>query len=309
MTTFYDILKVAPNAENATIKKAYYLLALEHHPDKCKDKDEKSLNEAKVKFQKIVEAYETLSDPKKRTVYDRSIVVEAKRESNAHQKRPAPAPEQPQQPKKTSSTPDPRPHYRFVPPNIPAHAYEFTIHQDIEDAYYYYWTLERSFFVTKAPYYYAGDLGQLLKEIKELSQNRRDKQGNKFSDIDLQYWTIKKSARGKEYISIPTNKPRCIQFDLRIIRKTLNVHTLHGDSQKYNELKAQDPLHGEPRFDRSEEVNNEAPNASFNFNYKSPLYGQANNPTPNFFRPRPFDFYNFASQPEEYSNNSAENAP
>lgn len=287
MTTFYDVLKVAPNAETATIKKAYYLLALKHHPDKCENKDDTSLTDANVLFQRIVEAYETLSDPKKRAVYDKSLQSAPKKEANVAAKRTAPAPEQHQPPKKAASNLDPRPNYRFVPENIPRHDYEFTIHSTIEEAYYYYWTMKRGPFVTKDSHYYAGNLEQLLKEIKELSQNRRDKQGAKFSDIDLQYWIIKKGAGGREYISIPTNKPRCVQFDLRIIRKTLNVVGLLEDSLRYKEVKTQDPLKGKPRFEQPEEAKHEAPNAAFDFNFEAPV----DNSWENVPTGRPFDFY------------------
>lgn len=41
-------------------------MAIQHHPDKNKDDPEA----AKVKFQKIANAYETLSDPDKRSTYD-----------------------------------------------------------------------------------------------------------------------------------------------------------------------------------------------------------------------------------------------
>lgn len=41
-------------------------MAIKYHPDKNKDDPEG----AKVKFQKIANAYETLSDPEKRKIYD-----------------------------------------------------------------------------------------------------------------------------------------------------------------------------------------------------------------------------------------------
>ncbi|CAD2109823.1 hypothetical protein YYG_02332 [Plasmodium vinckei petteri] len=65
-TTYYDILEVNPNATQKTIKLNYYKLALRYHPDKNPNDDE-----AKIKFQKINEAYQVLSDEEKREEYDR----------------------------------------------------------------------------------------------------------------------------------------------------------------------------------------------------------------------------------------------
>ncbi|QLQ78927.1 hypothetical protein HG537_0B02740 [Torulaspora globosa] len=61
----YDILKVAPDASNGEIRKAYRLLALKYHPDKNNHSEE-----SKSKFLEICEAYETLSDERKRALYD-----------------------------------------------------------------------------------------------------------------------------------------------------------------------------------------------------------------------------------------------
>ncbi|KAF6001347.1 hypothetical protein F1559_003578 [Cyanidiococcus yangmingshanensis] len=58
----YQVLGVSRNATLAEIKKAYYRLAKEHHPDSGGDK---------AKFAEINAAYELLSDEKKRKQYDR----------------------------------------------------------------------------------------------------------------------------------------------------------------------------------------------------------------------------------------------
>lgn len=63
---YYEILGVDKDANDAEIKKAYRKLALKWHPDKNTDNRE----EAERMFKVISEAYEVLSDPEKRKVYD-----------------------------------------------------------------------------------------------------------------------------------------------------------------------------------------------------------------------------------------------
>jgi DnaJ-class molecular chaperone len=65
---FYKLLGIPKNADENDIKKAYRKLAVKYHPDKSPaDKKE----EYTEKFKEISEAYEILSDPKKRQIYDR----------------------------------------------------------------------------------------------------------------------------------------------------------------------------------------------------------------------------------------------
>lgn len=63
---FYSILNVRKSASTHDIKKAYRKLAKELHPDKNKDDPN-----ASQKFQDLGAAYEVLSDPDKRKMYDR----------------------------------------------------------------------------------------------------------------------------------------------------------------------------------------------------------------------------------------------
>ena len=58
---YYKILGVSRDADAAAIKKAFRKLAREHHPDAGGDE---------AKFKEINEAYEVLSDDKKRKLYD-----------------------------------------------------------------------------------------------------------------------------------------------------------------------------------------------------------------------------------------------
>nr|CAG4646339.1 EOG090X07WF [Macrothrix elegans] len=63
---FYKILGISRTASTNQIKKAYRKLAKELHPDKNKDDPN-----ASEKFQDLGAAYEALSDPEKRELYDR----------------------------------------------------------------------------------------------------------------------------------------------------------------------------------------------------------------------------------------------
>nr|PNR43341.1 hypothetical protein PHYPA_015721 [Physcomitrium patens] len=63
---YYNILKVPKTATEDDLKKAYRKLAMKWHPDK----NPNNKKEAEAKFKQISEAYEVLSDPQKRLIYD-----------------------------------------------------------------------------------------------------------------------------------------------------------------------------------------------------------------------------------------------
>lgn len=66
-TNYYDVLGVSPEATQDQIKKAYRRLARELHPDVA------SGPEAEERFKDVSRAYEVLSNPEKRAMYDRGV--------------------------------------------------------------------------------------------------------------------------------------------------------------------------------------------------------------------------------------------
>jgi molecular chaperone DnaJ len=65
MADFYDILDIQRGATGPEIKKAYRKKAIQYHPDKNPGDET-----AEDNFKKAAEAYETLSDPQKKSRYD-----------------------------------------------------------------------------------------------------------------------------------------------------------------------------------------------------------------------------------------------
>ena len=75
---FYKILQVDPSAEPEVITAAYHRLARKYHPDTNTSPD------AKLKMQAINEAYDTLSNPAKRTDYDRNMRSDGSRSAQTN---------------------------------------------------------------------------------------------------------------------------------------------------------------------------------------------------------------------------------
>ncbi|CAM8919223.1 unnamed protein product [Rhodiola kirilowii] len=63
---YYNILKVNRHASDDDLRKSYRRLAMIWHPDKNPTRK----SEAEAKFKQISEAYDVLSDPQKRQIYD-----------------------------------------------------------------------------------------------------------------------------------------------------------------------------------------------------------------------------------------------
>ncbi|XP_056586989.1 dnaJ homolog subfamily B member 5 [Triplophysa dalaica] len=61
---YYAVLGVPSDSNEEEIRRAYKRLALRYHPDKNQDAD------AEDKFKQIAQAYDVLTDPEKRSIYD-----------------------------------------------------------------------------------------------------------------------------------------------------------------------------------------------------------------------------------------------
>ena len=73
--TYYKILGVNENATNNELRKAFCKLSIELHPDTTS----LELEDAKNKFQKVLEAYENLSNSNLRKLYDEKLRVNSKK--------------------------------------------------------------------------------------------------------------------------------------------------------------------------------------------------------------------------------------
>lgn len=85
--TYYDILEISKNASDADIKKAYRQAALKYHPDRNPGNPK-----AAERFREAAAAYEVLSDPEKRKLYDQFGDNFEKRQTTSESGRTTPPP-------------------------------------------------------------------------------------------------------------------------------------------------------------------------------------------------------------------------
>ena len=72
--TYYDLLKLAPNASAGEIRNAYHSLLKQYHPDLHSESTFGWVKEeAEQMSRKLSEAYEVLSDGAKRDAYNRAL--------------------------------------------------------------------------------------------------------------------------------------------------------------------------------------------------------------------------------------------
>ena len=72
--SYYKILGVNENASYYELRKAFCRLSIELHPDTTS----LEINDARNKFQKVLEAYENLNNSKLRKIYDEKLKKELK---------------------------------------------------------------------------------------------------------------------------------------------------------------------------------------------------------------------------------------
>ena len=68
MEDYYKILGISRDADKRMIKKAFNSLSKKHHPDKKENKEDES------HYTEIINAYETLKDPEKKSEYDQKLL-------------------------------------------------------------------------------------------------------------------------------------------------------------------------------------------------------------------------------------------
>ena len=78
--SYYKILGVNENASNHELRKAFCKLSIELHPDTTS----LEIDEAKRKFQDVLEAYENLNNSNLRKIYDEKIKEKSRSENNTN---------------------------------------------------------------------------------------------------------------------------------------------------------------------------------------------------------------------------------
>ena len=79
-TSYYKILGVNENASNHELRKAFCKLSIELHPDTTS----LDIDDAKSKFQDVLEAYENLNNSNLRKIYDEKIKEKSRSENNTN---------------------------------------------------------------------------------------------------------------------------------------------------------------------------------------------------------------------------------
>ena len=78
--SYYKILGVDENASNHELRKAFCKLSIELHPDTTS----LEIDEAKSKFQEVLEAYENLNNSNLRKIYDEKIKEKSRIKKNTN---------------------------------------------------------------------------------------------------------------------------------------------------------------------------------------------------------------------------------
>ena len=78
--SYYKILGVHENASNHELRKAFCKLSIELHPDTTS----LEINEAKSKFQEVLEAYENLNNSNLRKIYDDKLKEKSRSRNNTN---------------------------------------------------------------------------------------------------------------------------------------------------------------------------------------------------------------------------------
>ena len=77
-TSYYKILGVNENASNNELRKAFCKLSIELHPDTTS----LEIDDAKIKFQEVLEAYENLNNNNLRKIYDDKLKEKSRSKNN-----------------------------------------------------------------------------------------------------------------------------------------------------------------------------------------------------------------------------------
>jgi len=78
--SYYEILGVDENASNHELRKAFCKLSIELHPDTTS----LEIEDAKSKFQEVLEAYENLNNSNLRKIYDEKIKEKSRSKNNTN---------------------------------------------------------------------------------------------------------------------------------------------------------------------------------------------------------------------------------